>query len=297
MAQRDFALDEERVYRELGERLSRLAPAITRAAEFGTTGTLFGVVDALEHQEIRPFEQFVLNPILMAGLGAGIGLWAGRRINLTPETDTALKLPAVQEAVSQGRLFAETIVKVSKVDPGEAERILGKALLGDLDPGEFRLVRAAIKAEPEILKTDFGLAILEKQRPHLEPRVRPVDEPLRVTVERSNGKVETILPQTRGEAFRLMQEHAEGKLYIVEAVGRPKDLRAFGAIVPERSSDIIIHRDPTTNTPIRGILSTETQPVPLRTTVADVPEPIRAAAPPDVQRPRHRRRQRSLKQA
>lgn len=216
-------------------RVAKLEPVISHAATFGTTGALFGVLDAMENQEIRPLEQFVVNPLMMAALGAGVGRVFGRPLRPThplegQAIDQILATPVMQEAVDQGRIVVEALRRHGKIDVDEGIKILTKGLREPLDTREFRLFHEALQREPELLKTDMGLAVLNAQRPHLEARTTIVeDAPLRVTVER-NGQVETLLPKTRAEAFQLVKQHENRELLIREVTGPAKDVHPFTGI-------------------------------------------------------------------
>ena len=212
---------------------------VERVATDFTVGELFGVVDALETQELRPLEQFVINPLAIAGLGLVL-FGAGRALNRfgpvrVQEAARALEQDiGLQGIARDAQQFTNVFRRSTGLGREEAGEVVFKAARGTLSDAEFTLIRDTIVKNPRLLGNDFGLHLARQLRPKLQTKVEVADESLTVLFEDIRTRRETsVRPTSAKEATELAKRAAQGEIRILRARGRDADVRPF---LPERPS-------------------------------------------------------------
>ena len=222
---------KQAAFQSLKQRLS------TRVATDFTFGELFGVVDAMEHQDFRPLEQLVINPLAIAGLGLGLfgGGAALRRFGPVRVQEAAKALESdigLQGVARDAQQFSNVLRKASGLGREEAGEIVFKAARGTLSDAEFSLIRNTIVKNPRLLGNDFGLHLARQLRPKMQLKTEVVDEGLTVAFEDALTRRETyVRPASAKEAAELIQRAEKGEIRLLSIRGREAEIRPF---LPER---------------------------------------------------------------
>lgn len=216
-----------------------------RVATDVTVGELFGVSHAIERGEVKPLEDFVVNPVLMATIGLGLMGTSAALKRFGPvrvqEATAALEGQGPGGADMKGvardaQHFANALRKGSQLDKEAAGETLFKVATGKGELGEVRLIRDLMIADPSLVKNEFGLHMTRMLRPVLSTRVEVVEGPLRIRYEDPKTRRETLVTPTAEEARALAKQAERGELHVIEAKGSAREVAPFEAELGSRPS-------------------------------------------------------------
>ena len=196
-------------------------------------GEMFGIVDAMETGEIRPLQQFIINPVAIAGLGLAL-FGAGRAVRRFGQSRVSEAQRFIQEqpgleTIAGGATRIQSAVQrgasLSREDAGE---LIFKVATGQATEAESFTVRNILRANPELLNEEFGLHLVRMLKPTLQTQVRVADVPPRVSFEDVRTRRETTqLIRTQEELASLEQRLRTGEIHITHAEGPEAIVRRF----------------------------------------------------------------------
>lgn len=224
-----------------GEAIRRGSETLARAAatqafrvhvakRLGTdvlAGEMFGILDAMERQEIRPLDQFIVNPLAMAGLGT-LFMGAGRAMRrfgpmrIQEAQQFAQIDPSLQGVAREGQRFVNMMADRMKIPREEAGEMVFKTMTGTASTEEMLAVRGLLQASPEFLKDEFGLHLVRMMKPVLQTTVQVGDISPSITFEHVRTRREqTVRPRSVdvAEFDRLEQMARNGEIRITSAEG------------------------------------------------------------------------------
>lgn len=232
-------------------RAARRTRVAERAIEGITAGELFSVLQAVDRGETKPLQDFVINPLAVGALGLAL-LPIERMVSRFTLSEGAVSAardflttnPRAQGTATEAAAFARALGRVSNLSRADAQELAFNAAISTLDPTDTLILRRAIRSDPSLLDSEFGLHVARMQRTAFEPTFAPLDrprpnrnvaydpatvpsaEPLRATVELPSGATESRVVESARDLLRSIDD--EG-LTLLSATGHPEDLAPLRA--------------------------------------------------------------------
>lgn len=200
-----------------------------------TVGELFGVADAVEHQQLDPLRQFIVNPLAIAGLGIALfgGAAAVRRFGPanTERATALLGTDAGVQATARDALGVRDAVKrAGQLSTEDASDLVFRAVRGQLNNSDVMLMQEVLTRNPRLVKSDLGLHLVRQLRavPEGGPQLVTSTERFRITYEDAATRREiTESPRGIDDIRELARKSEQRLIYVKRVEGRPDELALF----------------------------------------------------------------------